>query len=63
LSKINLEKALKELGLNGIEYVNHEFSKFLSHNGIIYELTTLEENVVAEKKNCHLLEVSRVLLF
>jgi len=37
LSKLNLEKASKELDLIMLLNVNHEFSKFLFHNGIVYE--------------------------
>nr|KYP62136.1 Retrovirus-related Pol polyprotein from transposon TNT 1-94 [Cajanus cajan] len=51
---------------NGTEYVNHEFLNFLSHNGIVHELTcvnTPQQNGVAERKNRHLLEVTRALLF
>lgn len=38
-------------------YVNHEFSKFMSHNGIVHELTcmyTPQQNKVAKRKNCHI---------
>nr|KYP73597.1 Retrovirus-related Pol polyprotein from transposon TNT 1-94 [Cajanus cajan] len=51
---------------NSTEYVNHEFLNFLSHNGIVHELTcvnTPQQNEVAERKNLHLLEVTRALLF
>ncbi|WVY94335.1 hypothetical protein V8G54_033423 [Vigna mungo] len=51
---------------NGTEYVNHEFLNFLSHNGIVHELTcvnTPQQNGVAQRKNRHLLEVTRALLF
>ncbi|XP_016168907.1 uncharacterized protein LOC107611507 [Arachis ipaensis] len=51
---------------NSREYVNQNFSKFLKDNGVIHELTcvdTLQQNGVAERKNRHLLEVTRALLF
>ncbi|KOM56062.1 hypothetical protein LR48_Vigan10g195400 [Vigna angularis] len=51
---------------NGTEYVNHEFLNFFSHNGIVHELTcvnTPQQNGIAERKNRHLLEVTRALLF
>ncbi|RDX74872.1 hypothetical protein CR513_45305, partial [Mucuna pruriens] len=51
---------------NGTEFVNLEFSKFLKDNGVVHELTcvnTPQQNRVAERKNRHLLEVARVLLF
>jgi len=46
--------------------MNQEFSKFLSHGGIVHELTffnTPQQNKVAKRKDCHLLEVARALLF
>jgi len=51
---------------NGKEYVNQNFSKFLKENGVVHELTcvdTPQQNGVAERKNRHLLEVTRALLF
>ncbi|KAL2320148.1 hypothetical protein Fmac_029117 [Flemingia macrophylla] len=51
---------------NGREYVNHNLSKFLQDNGVVHELTcvdTPQQNGVAERKNRHLLEVTRALLF
>jgi len=52
---------------NGREYVNQEFSKLLSHKGVVHELTcvnTPQQSGLAEKKNCHLFpEVARTLLF
>ncbi|RDX97468.1 hypothetical protein CR513_19755, partial [Mucuna pruriens] len=51
---------------NGTEFVNLEFSKFLKDNGVVHELTcvnTPQQNGVAERKNRHLLEVARALLF
>jgi transposase InsO family protein len=51
---------------NGTEYVNHEFENFLISNGIEHQTTcvnTPEQNGVAERKNRHLLEVARSLMF
>jgi len=51
---------------NGREYVNQNFSKFLQENGVVHELTCLDtpqQNGVAERKNRHLLKVTRALLF
>lgn len=51
---------------NGREYVSNAFSSFLDQLGIIHQTTcfsTPEQNGVAERKNWHLLEVSRALLF
>ncbi|RDX90909.1 hypothetical protein CR513_27180, partial [Mucuna pruriens] len=51
---------------NSTEFVNLEFSKFLKDNGVVHELTcvnTPQQNGIAERKNRHLLEVARALLF
>jgi hypothetical protein len=51
---------------NGTEYVNQDFDKFLALNGIEHQTTcvnTPEQNGVAERKNRHLLEVARSLMF
>lgn len=51
---------------NGTEYINREFNNFLSSRGIIHQTTcvnTAEQNGVAERKNRHLLEVARSLMF
>ena len=51
---------------NGKEYANHTFSAFTSKHGIIHEFTcvdTPQQNGVAERKNRHLLEVARCLMF
>jgi len=51
---------------NGREYVNQNLSKFLQENKVVHELTcvdTPQQNGVAERKNRHLLEVTRTLLF
>jgi hypothetical protein len=50
---------------NGTEYVNKEFDKYLSSFGIIHQTTcpgTSEQNGLAERKNRHLLEVTRCLM-
>jgi hypothetical protein len=51
---------------NGTEYVNKEFSVFLSENGILHQTScpdTPPQNGVAERKNRHILEVARSLMF
>ena len=51
---------------NGGEYVSHEFQKFCQTHGIIHQTTcpqTPEQNGVSERKNRHLLEIARSLLF
>ncbi|XP_059627559.1 uncharacterized protein LOC132270389 [Cornus florida] len=50
---------------NGREYVSNEFWSELNKKGILHQLTcpyTLEQNGVAERKNCHLMSVVRCLL-
>ena len=51
---------------NGREYVNQNLSNFLKDNDVVHELTCVDlpqQNGVAERKNRHLLEVGRALLF
>jgi transposase InsO family protein len=51
---------------NGTEYINMEFGQFLASNGIEHQTTcvnTPEQNGVVERKNRHLLEVARSLMF
>ena len=51
---------------NGGKFVFNSFSSYLSSHGIIHQTTyphTSEQNGVAERKNCHLLEVVRALMF
>jgi hypothetical protein len=51
---------------NGTEYVNKQFSSFLSENGILHQTScpdTPPQNGVAERKNRHILEVARSLMF
>ncbi|CAL5366916.1 unnamed protein product [Camellia sinensis] len=51
---------------NGTEYVDGAFRAYLDDHGILYQTSyvgTLEQNGVAERKNGHLLEVARSLLF
>ena len=50
---------------SGGEYLSTEFQTFLDSKGIIHQRpcsATLQQNGVAERKNCHLLVVVRTLL-
>ncbi|RDX67671.1 hypothetical protein CR513_53416, partial [Mucuna pruriens] len=63
---MNRLRALLNSTNNGTEFVNLEFSKFLKDNGVVHELTcmnTPQQNGVAERKNHHLVEVAKALLF
>ena len=51
---------------NGTEYVNNEFESYLSAQGILHQTTcpdTPPQNGVAERKNRHILEVARSLMY
>ena len=51
---------------NGTEYVNNEFESYLSAQGILHQTTcpdTPPQNGVAERKNHHILEVARSLMY
>jgi len=51
---------------NGTEYLNNEFKSFLSTEGILHQTScpdTPPQNGVAERKNRHLLEVTRSLMY
>ena len=51
---------------NGTEYMNKNFDAYLESNGIIHQTScpyTSAQNGVAERKNRHLLEVARSLMF
>ena len=51
---------------NGTEYFNSILRDFFWDHGLIYQsscVNTLQQNGVAERKNRHLLEVIRSLLF
>ena len=51
---------------NGTEYVNKPFATFLSSQGILHQTScpdTPPQNGVAERKNRHILEVARSLMF
>jgi transposase InsO family protein len=51
---------------NGTEYTNRAMQNFLRDNDIVHQTTcmsTPEHNGVAERKNGHILEVTRCLLF
>ena len=46
---------------NGGEYVNNDFTHYLTNHGILHETTchqTPQQNGVVECKNCHLLETA-----
>ncbi|RDX78520.1 hypothetical protein CR513_41192, partial [Mucuna pruriens] len=67
LVKNQFGKSIKRLWLdNGTKFINVEFSKFLKDNDVAHKLTcanTPQQNGVAKRKNHHLLEVPRTLLF
>ncbi|CAA7028594.1 unnamed protein product [Microthlaspi erraticum] len=51
---------------NGGEYTSHAFKQFLSTHGIIHQTScpyTPQKNGVAERKNRHLMEVARSIMF
>jgi transposase InsO family protein len=51
---------------NGSKYVNNEFRSYLSTEGILHQTScpdTPAQNGVAERKNRHLLEVARLLMY
>ena len=46
--------------------MNQNFSNFLKQKGIIHQTTcvyTPQQNGISERKNCHLLEMTRALMF
>jgi transposase InsO family protein len=65
--EIQFEKKMKVLRSdNGTEYTNKAMQDFLRDNDIVHQTTymsTPEQNGVAERKNRHILEVTRCLLF
>lgn len=51
---------------NGTEYINDVLGQFLKDKGILHQSTcvnTPQQNGIAERKNKHLLEVTRALMF
>lgn len=51
---------------NGLEYFHSIMGKYFTENGIVHQTTyvgTSQQNEIAERKNRHLLEVARALLF
>ena len=51
---------------NGTEYFNHSLSTYLQENGIIHQsscVDTPQQNGVTERKNRHIIEIARALLF
>ncbi|KAA0060527.1 Retrovirus-related Pol polyprotein from transposon TNT 1-94 [Cucumis melo var. makuwa] len=49
---------------NGREFQNHNLSEFLASKGIVHHTSCAytQQNGVAERKNCHLVEVARSLM-
>ena len=50
---------------NGGEYVNHQFRDYFNLHGIVHETScpqTPQQNGIAERKNRHVLEITRALL-
>jgi transposase InsO family protein len=51
---------------NGGEYTSHKFKEYLAKHGIIHQTScpyTPQQNGVAERKNRHLMEVERSMMF
>lgn len=51
---------------NGTEYLNNTLENFLIEKGILHQSTcpdTPEQNGIAERKNKHLLEIARAMMF
>ncbi|RVX21101.1 Retrovirus-related Pol polyprotein from transposon TNT 1-94 [Vitis vinifera] len=51
---------------NGKEYVSNSFQNYMSHNGILHQTSCVDtpsQNGVVERKNRHLLETARALMF
>jgi transposase InsO family protein len=51
---------------NGTEYVNKRFGRFLSEKGIMHQTSFLDtppQNGASERKNRHILEVTRSLMY
>ena len=65
--KICLKKKIKILHNDqGGEYVGHEMKNFMEEKGITHHMSctnTSAQNGLAERKNTHLLEITRSLLF
>ena len=50
---------------NDGEYMSWQFQEYFHQHGLIYQTScphTPEQNSVAERKNCHILETTRVIL-
>ena len=51
---------------NAKEYVSEQFQSFMLQNGIFHQISCVDtpsQNGVAERKNRHILETARALLF
>jgi transposase InsO family protein len=64
--KTQFEKNIKVVRSdNGTEYINHEVQTIFQNGGIVHETScvgTPQQNGVAERKNRHILEITRALL-
>ncbi|XP_010481078.1 PREDICTED: uncharacterized protein LOC104759901 [Camelina sativa] len=59
-------RALTLISDNGGEYTSHAFKQYLANHGIIHQTScpyTPQQNGVAERKNRHLMEVARSMMF
>jgi transposase InsO family protein len=67
LVEIQYNKKIKILRTdNGTKFINQSFSNFTNSKGIIHQTScvyTPQQNGVSERKNHHLLEMTRALLF
>lgn len=51
---------------NGTKYTNRHFFEYIRNQGIIHQISCVgipQQNGVTEKKNRHILEVTRALMF
>jgi transposase InsO family protein len=64
--RTQFEKKLKVIRSdNGTEYINHDLQTYFQNEGIVHETScvgTPQQNGVAERKNRHILEITRALL-
>ncbi|KAJ9673153.1 hypothetical protein PVL29_026432 [Vitis rotundifolia] len=64
--KTQYDVFVKILSDNGKEYVSNSFQNYINHNEILHQTSCVDtpsQNGVAERKNRHLLETARALMF